>query len=206
MSENTVTHPAPVEGQTQREWLVSLGLAKPSRGRFGKDALAALAQYPDHKWADPKPAAPATSGKATQATVPGNSPAPSAPAAPAETLPQVDPKDVRAWAKSNGHEVAQHGRIHKSVIKAYLAAGGKPVGPRAKSVALPQAPKVRRESTGYSVVNGLLIRQDSCGNATNGVRHSVSRCTCPGGPRAYDFIEREVGQPVYLTLDKPADL
>jgi hypothetical protein len=35
----------------------------------------------------------------------------------------VDPKAVRAWAASNGHEVPARGRIPRTVVEAFQAAG-----------------------------------------------------------------------------------
>lgn len=219
MALDTTTLTAPAAGQTKREWLGTQkdtngnALAKVGpgvRGRFSTDATAALAHAETQGWkfADPAPAAPATpKAQAVQRTT--AAPLPAGTAAPATTekpLPQVDPKEVRAWAKANGHEVAERGRLHKTVVQAFLAAGGKAVGPRASRPVAVALPKVRRETTGYSVVNGILVRQESCGNATNGVRHGIAQCTCQGGPRAYDFLEREAGQTIFLSLDKPADL
>jgi Lsr2 len=40
-----------------------------------------------------------------------------------QTVTDVDPKAVRAWAAANGREVSSRGRIPAEVVEAYRAAG-----------------------------------------------------------------------------------
>lgn len=61
-------------------------------------------------------------------------------------------------------------------------------------------PKRRPESTGFTTIKGILIRQDSCGQCSA----RVSYCACKNGPAAHKFLSKEVGSTVLLTLDKPA--
>jgi hypothetical protein len=183
---NSVTNPA-----------TGMPYAGLTRGRFSAEAEALAAANTD-KWAEapvvvkvPKAPKPAAAPKA-----PGVSLA-KAPASVATG--NVNPKEVRAWAKQNGHEVGERGRIHGSVVQAFLAAGGKATVPSAPRPTPLLMPKVRRESTGFTVVGGTLIRQDKCGNG-----HAVSRCNCPDGVPAYKWLAKEHGAPLMLTLDKPA--
>lgn len=167
-----------------------------TRGRFSADAEAFAAANAG-KWAEavvevkapkaPKAPKPQVSlAKPSQATV--------------VQTGTVNPKEVRAWAKQNGHEVGDRGRIHGDVVQAFLKAGGKATVPTAKRPTPLLMPKVRRESSGFTVIGGTLIRQDRCGNGN----HTVAQCPCPGGPRAYKWLEREAGGPLALTLDKPS--
>lgn len=214
----TQTLPAPQAGDTKRAYLVRLGLAAefgkdgvtPARGRFSNDGQAALDAHPDFQWADAPKSTP-KDNKATSASVPGASTPAPRPAvttpAPQGTTANLSSKEVRAWAKANGVRVGERGRIHPSVIDAFQRATGKvPTSQQSAPRPTPlDMPKVRRESTGFSVVGGILTSQRECGNAgKDGMRHSVASCTCKGGPRAYSYLEREAGQTVFLTLDKPA--
>lgn len=195
---------APAGDVTPREWLASQAdsegnpLAKAgTRGRFGKDAVAALEHAKAQGWTFTEPVKAAPSAPAApRVTAPRPAAAPAAAPAPVETLPQVDPKEVRAWAKQNGHEVAQRGRLHKTVVQAFLKAGGKPVGQGAKRVTPLDMPKVRRETTGFVMIGNTRIRQDMCGAC----KASVSRCACKVGPSSFPLD----GNVYPLSLDKPS--
>jgi hypothetical protein len=106
-------------------------------------------------------------------------------------------KDVRAWAKQNGHAVGERGRIHPNVIAAFVKAGGKPSGPAARRVTPNVMPRIRPQSTGYSVIDNILIRQEKCSACTQ----NVSQCPCKTGPRAHKFLETLTGGVVPLVLD-----
>lgn len=185
---------------TKRQYLNSVivdgkPLAGLTRGRFSAAAEAHAAANTD-KWAE----APVEVKVPKAPAAPKPAPAVSTAApAPVVQTGQVNPKEVRAWAKQNGHEVGERGRIHGSVVAAFLKAGGKVTTPAAPRPTPLLMPKVRRESSGFTVVGGTLIRQDKCGNG-----HEVSRCACPGGVPAYKWLARETGGPLMLTLDKPA--
>jgi hypothetical protein len=197
--------------QTPREFLASLNPPKAvagARGRFSKDAQEALATARGDGFLFIGDAGhPKTEVKAPRA--------PKAPAAPktvvtgapttAPTGGTVDAKAVRAWAKANGVEVGERGRIKPEVITRYLAGGGK-TNASASTVKVtmggskpkPEAVKVRDEKTGYSVIGGILIRQDACGNCNARIPY----CGCKKGPQVHKFLAREVGTPVALILDK----
>lgn len=164
------------------------------RGRFSAEAEAFAAENKD-RWAEPVKVVKAPKVKA---------PKPAAtPAVPAQTVVQtgqVDPKEVRAWARNVGKQVGERGRIHSSIVAEYLAANGSATRPQVKRPTPLDMPKRRPETSGYSVVGGTLIRQDSCGKCSA----RVNRCACDTGPRARGFIEKEAGGPVILTLDKPS--
>lgn len=219
MTDTTPEAPAvvlapPLATDTKRDYLVRLGLAKPSRGRFGKEAVAALAaaEAQGYRFVEPvvAPAKPRVKAPAADkpATVTVGTPAPVAvPAAPVAGAPTFVAKDVRAWAKANNVAVGERGRIHPSVIDAFAKAGGKAstvttasTGQVAKRPSPLDVPKRRPENTGFTVIGGTLIRQDACGKCNVG----VARCACKTGPQAHAFLSREVGETVLLTLDKPA--
>lgn len=166
-----------------------------TRGRFSAEAEAFAAANAG-KWADaPKVVAAPKAPKAPKVSL--------AKAAPAPTVVQtgqVDPKEVRAWAKNVGKQVGDRGRIHSSIVAEYIAANGRGPKVQAKRPTPLLMPKVRKENSGFTVVGGTLIRQDRCGNGN----HTVAQCPCPGGPRAYKWLEKENGGPLVLTLDKPS--
>lgn len=58
-------------------------------------------------------------------------------------------------------------------------------------------PRRRPENTGFSVVGNMLVRQEKCGCC------NVPIGKTPHAPRAISAIERDAGEKVILTLDKP---
>jgi len=208
---------------TPRAFLVSLNppLAEqfgkdgvtPARGRFSNAATAALAAAradgflflgDEGNENNPAPEVKAPRAAATPKAPAAPKPAP-APAAPQVVLPTVNPKEVRAWAKANGHEVGDRGRLNQTVVSAFLASGGKPVGPRAARVATPlDMPKVRKETTGFVYaprpqgapkhVSEPLVRVATCGSCNRG----VAFCNEPQGPSAPAYLGGAI-----LSLDKP---
>lgn len=146
---------------TRREYLISLGLAKEGRGKFSAAGVAALEKAVSEGVVFDEPAKPAPKEKVAKTDAPADAPKPGpvrpAPVAQVKTavLPStpkvdVDAKAVRSWAKQNGHEVGDRGRIHASVIQAFLNAGGKPRVQAAKPVAQAPAVQVRPERTGWT--------------------------------------------------------
>ncbi len=169
---------------TKREYLVSLGLAKEGRGKFSGVALAALAEaeakgivFDVPVVATPKPKEDKKVSLAKPAA-----PVPTPPVVK-QVLPDVNPKEVRAWAKGNGHAVGERGRIHPNVIQAYLKAGGRPSTPTARRVPTPaDMPKVRPNTIAWALAKHkhdkpsaqpLLIGTHTCGKG-----HRISVCTC----------------------------
>jgi hypothetical protein len=171
-----------------------------ARGRFSKEGVAALATaradgflfigdagHPKTEVKAPK--APKADKpkvslvKAPKADAPATVPAQSA--APAV---EVNPKEVRAWAKANGHEVGERGRLHGTVVSAFLAAGGKAVGPKAKPAAAPKPERVRKQTVAYgriprrksdpAYLTEPIIGVEQCGTCRKGIAY----CPCAGGP------------------------
>ena len=92
---------------TKREYLVGLGLAQEGRGRFSREANAALesAIKDGMTFSDPTPvvakSAAVSLGKSIRkAKSQGN---------------------VRAWARANGYEVGERGRFSAEILAAYNA-------------------------------------------------------------------------------------
>lgn len=203
--------------QTPRDFLASLTppLAIPnSPGRFGKAGVEALAKArqdgflfigdPGHPDTEaPKVKAPKAEKPAVVKAEGDVAPKPTTVVVPKQATPAVDPKEVRAWAKANGHEVGDRGRIHGNVVTAFLAAGGKAVGPKAPEAKAPKPVKVRSQQIAW----GRIPRRKSdpkfftepilgikqCGACRKG----VSYCPCEGGPR----LPKHYGSgPTVLTL------
>jgi hypothetical protein len=134
---------------TKREYLITLGLAKEGRGKFSNDALAALAKAVAEGVVFDEPVKAVTPKAPKPAATEGEKPAKVA-VIQSAPLPQVEPKEVRAWAKANGHEVGEKGRLNHTVVRAFLDAGGKPVGPKAAAPKPAPAAVVRPERTGWT--------------------------------------------------------
>lgn len=185
--------------QTPRDFLASLNppLAQAgARGRFSKDAQAALATAraegflfigdPGHPKTEVKtPRAPKT--EAPKQVVTG-APVSLVKPAPAVATETYDPKEVRAWAKQNGVEVGERGRIKPEVFAAFAKAGGKPVGAGAKPIVKAPAVKVRKEKVAWGFIprkkgdgqhiSEPLLGIQNCGSCKQGIQF----CGCPTGP------------------------
>lgn len=182
---------------THKDYAVSKGWAKAGKGRMSGEAKAKVDAdiangvvniiVPEKPTAKPKVATPAPKPAA---------PAPK-PAPQADALPEVDPKAVRAWAKANGYEVGDRGRIHASIVKAYVANSGE-VGPERKIAERAPQVAIRTETRGYSVEiptdpkhTPLLFEHSRCSKCVQG----VSYCKCKGGPREPKYLG---GEPMLL--------
>lgn len=200
---------------TPRAFLASLtpplailtdGEGRPARGRFSKDGNAALDKAREDGFLFLGDAGnennPVEEKKERKAAAPKPAPVQGTTAPrPTVVLPEVNPKDVRAWAKQNGHEVGERGRIHKSVIQAYLAGGGKPVVAQAKRPTPNDMPKVRPERVGYAVERNTLIALTTCATK-GGCGKAIQSCTCSTGPVAPHYLDAGIaGTP--LALAKP---
>jgi len=166
---------------TEREFLVAKGLAQPTRGRFSKDAVAALvearAQGQEFRSSKPVVAPKAPKVVVTQAQVQAAISTPKAAAV------EVNPKEVRAWAKANGHEVGDRGRLHGSLVTAFLASGGKPVGERATRPTPLDMPKVRTQTVAWALVqprktDGAWVTPFVLGVEKCGRGHNIQTCNC----------------------------
>lgn len=158
-------------------------------GKFSNAALAFAEQNKD-KWADAAPVV-----RTPAAPRPTVTRTPSAPATPA---PLVDTKEVRAWAKQNGHVVGDKGRLPRPVIDAYIKAGGKATVPAARPTPLVM-PRRRPETQAFGlyrrgpkdnpkIVSEPLLVISTCGKCGAG----VSYCPCADGPRMPDYAGGEV--------------
>jgi hypothetical protein len=190
---------------TEREYLVSLNLAKPGRGRFSAEAKAALAKAKSEGMTFDKTAAelakeerqnkPRKVRKTVQ-VVKESRPSQEA----------YDAKAVRAWGEQTGAiEKGKRGKLPTALINAYLAANktAKKVTVR-RSVG--KAEKVRDVSVGFiyarrgpkdpSFISEPLVAVQSCGSCSKG----VSYCKCSSGPVAPKYLGGEV-----LLLTRPQD-
>ena len=115
----------PKANETQREWLarqnpplaVLTGASgKPARGRFSKEAHAALATAAEKGWtfAEATPATPTPKPKA--ASTKANAPA------PANTGKVSEAQSIREWAQANNVPVSARGRISSDTRAAYESA------------------------------------------------------------------------------------
>lgn len=164
---------------TQREYLVSKGLAKAGRGKFSNAAKAEIAKAISQgvSFSDP---APAAKPRMVQST--------------SEKTPQAvkidskafDPKAVRKWAQKAGVEIGNRGRIHTSIIAKYLAEVGADAPSRETQfdVYRPEAQRVRNADTYSAVYEGHKIvktYKDCC----NSCGYSIGWCHEPNGPFAF---------------------
>lgn len=186
---------------TEREFLVALGLAQPTRGRFSNAAKAALdeARAKGQKFREAEKVV-----RTTPAPKPKVEAAPAVPTQAAAPLPEVDAKAVRAWARQVGKQVGERGRLHADLVREYVAANGG-TAPRAQAVSLVKAsapspaqmPK-RKQTVAYGYirrgpndgphVTEPLLAIESCGKCKAGIRF----CGCPTGPRLPKWAGGEV--------------
>lgn len=191
---------------TKRAYLVNLGLAKEGRGKFSNAAIVALDEAIAKGVVFDEPVKPEPKAKPVSLAKPA-APKPTPPKVAVITAPKVDvdPKAVRAWAKQNGHEVGDRGRINASVITAYVAAGGAPRVPTARRVPTPaDMPKVRTEKVAWGFfrrnkgdgrhISEPLVAVESCA----GCKKGISFCACSTGPVSPAYMGGEV-----LSLLKP---
>lgn len=189
---------------TEREYLVSLGLAKDGRGRFSAEAKAALDNARKGGMSFDKTAAEIakevreSKPKKVRATVS---------ATPKESRPSqdaYDAKSVRSWAESVGMiERGKRGKLPTAAINAYLTANK----PQKKVTARKPASKrvaVRTETVGYTFIrrgpkdaafiSEPLVAVETCGRCSKG----ISFCGCNDGPVAPKYLGGEL-----LLLTRP---
>lgn len=98
----------------KRAYLRSKGFTVGDRGRFSAEMQAALASAPAGSFDEPVKAEP--KAKSVSVSKPVKAVKVESPKSTA------DPKAVRQWAKDNGHQVGDRGRIRPEVFAAYEAA------------------------------------------------------------------------------------
>lgn len=165
-----------MQTMTRREWAISKGLAKPTRGRMSREAHAECDR-----------AEKAGEVKFSEAVKP--TPAPRVTTPKAETKPLVvdkadySPRAVREWARKNNIEVSSRGRIDSTVVQSYLADVDKPEA-RTEVVAgkdLREAAARVRWADTYTGEGITKTWRDVC----NKCCYSIGWCTCAGGPWAF---------------------
>lgn len=187
---------------TEREFLVSKGLAKEGRGRYSKEARSALeAAKASGMVFDLTPAEIAKLERQnTVKKVRQVSPKPDTVKRP--TQDEYDAKAVRAWGEQTGAiEKGKRGKLPTALINAYLAANA----PTKKSVVKKPSVKrtaVRSETVGYTYakrkdtdpafISEPLVAVMTCGKCSRG----VSFCGCQDGPSAPSYLG---GQTLMLT-------
>lgn len=202
--------------QTEREFLASLNppLAKAgARGRFSTAATAALAKARAEGFGfigdkgHPQNPVKAPAAPKTVKTVVTSAPAQAAPAdavstevsvptQPTKTVSTgVDAKAARAWAKAQGMAVGERGRLHPTVISAYVAANGAPVTlaktPEQKAAAKPV--RTRTQKVAYGVIprrkgdpkylSEPVLAVTNCGKCKKGI--SYCGCETPSLPKHF---------------------
>ena len=189
---------------TEREYLVSLGLAKEGRGRFSAEAKAALAKAKKGGMSFDKTALEIAREeranrpkKVAKATVIRES---------RPSQQSYDAKAVRSWGEQTGMiERGKRGKLPTALINAYLAANkSTPVKVSAKH-SVTKRDKVRQESFGYTYakrrdsdpkyISEPLVAVSTCGKCSRG----VSYCGCSQGPSAPKYLGGAV-----LMLTRPS--
>lgn len=159
---------------TKREYLIGLGLAKPGRGRFSKEATEALAAAVAAGTVFDEPVAAVKEVAAEGDDTPSQHPKPAS-----------ESSLIRAWAADNGISVGQRGRIPVDVIDAYRAGDpgslGKPVQ---KYVVQPQV-KVRQLKAMYGLdVDGHTVGYAICRRC----HYHINYCGCKSGPKPPSIV------------------
>ncbi|AXH68895.1 DNA bridging protein [Streptomyces phage Comrade] len=189
---------------TEREYLISLGLAKAGRGRYSKDAREAL----DKAKADGMQfdLTPADVAKLERKNKPTRK---AVAVAPKESRPSQDSynaKAVRAWGEQTGAiEKGKRGKLPTALINAYLAANKSEPAKKVVRVSGSRQ-KVRDVAVGYTYarrgpkdpafVSEPLVAVQSCGGCSKG----ISFCGCKSGPTAPKYLGGEV-----LLLTRPSE-
>jgi hypothetical protein len=203
---------------TEREYLVSLGLAKEGRGRFSAEAKNALDKAKKSGMVFDKTAAEIA--KEERASRPKRESKPKV-SVPKKTQPitgSYDAKVVREWAENkNLIEKGKRGKLSNDVMEAYLKENStlppapvkvpkatKKVVTVRRKAPITQRVRVRNETVGYTYarrsekdpvfVSEPLVAVMTCGQCSKG----VSYCGCTDGPRAPKYLGGEA-----LLLTRP---
>lgn len=173
---------------TEREYLVSIGLAKPGRGRFSQEAKYALKKAREDGVDFATPARPAAKNKPADKPIAKPADKPVAESKPATNeRPRYDSAAVREWAKNEGLEVSARGRISSAILEQY-ANSDSPVVAVERSVdgAIQEAPQRRFAEKWYGTHNNITIVK-TVRDVCNRCLYSIGWCTC--------------AQPSHLTSD-----
>jgi hypothetical protein len=189
---------------TEREYLISLGLAKEGRGRFSAEAKAARDKAIAAGMVFDKTAGEiakeARNNKPKKVRVSNPVVKESRP-----TQDSYDAKTVRAWGEQTGAiEKGRRGKLPTALINAYLASNKteKKVVTRKASV---KRNAVRSETVGWTFakrrqndpeyISEPLVAVTTCGGCSRGVAY----CGCTAGPKAPKYLGGEL-----LLLTRPA--
>lgn len=154
---------------TKREYLAGLGLAKPGRGRFSKEAVAALEAAVASGVVFDEPVKPVKE-VATEGDEPSQ-----------PSKPMSETAEVRAWATSNGIKIGERGRIPEAVTKAFKAGDPSLAGskPNPVYVAVQPQKRTRQIKVMYGEDDrGLVIGYSMCRRCA----WHISLCKCKNGP------------------------
>ncbi|XAO35385.1 Lsr2-like DNA bridging protein [Streptomyces phage Francob] len=189
---------------TEREYLISLKLAKPGRGRYSREAREALGKAKADGMVFDKTAAELAKEERQNKPKRVRSTTPKVVKESRPSQDSYDAKAVRAWGEQTGAiEKGKRGKLPTALINAYLASNKveKKVTVR-RSVS--KAEKVRDVTVGYTYarrgpkdpafVSEPLVAVQSCGKCSKG----VSFCKCTSGPVAPKYLGGEI-----LLLTRP---
>lgn len=168
---------------TERDYLVSLGLAKPGRGRFSADAKKALDEARSNGVQFDKTTTQIAreEREAKPKTVVAVAAKPVMAARPAKD--SYDAKSVRAWGEKAGVLTkGARGKLPTSVITSYLAEkGASAVIPVARVAKSQPAAKMRDETTAWtyakrrpsdpSYITEPLVAFTTCAECNRGISH-----------------------------------
>jgi hypothetical protein len=190
---------------TEREYLVSLGLAKDGRGRFSAEAKAVLDKARKSGMQFDKTAAEIAKEERLNKPKKVRTSAPVIAKAARPSQDSYDAKAVRAWGEQTGAiEKGRRGKLPTALINAYLASNKVE-----KKTVVRKTPvkrnAIRSETVGYvyakrratapSFISEPLVAVMSCGKCSRG----VSFCGCTSGPVAPKYLGGDV-----LMLTRPA--
>ena len=166
---------------TKREYLIGLGLAKPGRGRFSKEANDALVAAAAAGVTFDEPVkVPAAKAVTTEgADAPSQSPRPTS-----------ESSEVRAWAAQNGVKVGERGRVPANVMAAFRNGDAKAVasGPAKVYSVAPQV-RTRQVKTFYgATAEGATVGWSMCRRCAQ----HVSWCKCGTGPKPPSIVVKSL--------------
>ena len=189
---------------TEREYLISLKLAKPGRGRYSKDARTALDKAKADGMVFDKTAAEIAKEERQNKPKKVRSTAPKAVKESRPSQDSYDAKAVRAWGEQvKMIEPGKRGKLPTALINAYLASN-KPQKTVTVRRSVSKVERVRDVTVGYTYarrgpkdpafVSEPLVAVQSCGSCAKG----VSFCKCSSGPVAPKYLGGEI-----LLLTRP---
>lgn len=164
---------------TKRDYLVGLGLAKPGRGRFSKEATEALAAAEASGQIFDEPVKPVKE-VATEGDKPSQ-----------PSKPTSESSLIRSWAADNGIKVGERGRIPADVIKAFGKQDATGLAETPKVYTVTPSVRTRQIKTMYGEDDkGLKIGFSQCRRCAM----HVSWCRCSTGPKPPSMVVKVLDQ------------